>query len=49
MIKAEDKSRIREFMIKTFYEKAPIPKALQLAKKLEKYPYLNSELGTMMS
>jgi len=45
MMKPEQKERVREYMLKTFYNSAPIPSALGLANTVHRFPYLKDELG----
>jgi hypothetical protein len=45
MMKPEERDFVRDYMLKKFYNFAPIPKALGLAKSVDKYPLLNDELG----
>jgi hypothetical protein len=40
-----EKPMVKEFMLKHFYTKAPVPNALNLGQTWPKYQYLNDELG----
>ena len=48
MMKPEQKEEVREYMLRTFYNYAPIPSALGLANTLHRFPYLKDELGTII-
>ncbi len=45
MLERENRESARDFMLKNFYKIAVIPKSIQLAETLDKFPYLNDELG----
>jgi hypothetical protein len=45
MLERENRESARDFMLKNFYKIAVIPKSVQLAETLDKFPYLNDELG----
>ncbi len=45
MMKPEQKDEVREYMLRTFYNNAPIPSSLGLANTFHRFPYLKDELG----
>ncbi len=44
----EERAAVREYMVRTFYRVAPLPKALRLADSLEVDSYLEREIGQLI-